>query len=123
MGGGGLQAVAISACGNFGIVGSSSGVIETFNLQSGLRRRKFVGHTKAVTGLVIDNVNRHLVSGSLDGTLRVWGFDSGRLSKTLDVGSGVTKVIMHAESELVAFAADDFRFVSCPSLSFFFLLC
>lgn len=54
-----------------------------YNLQSGLRRQRFPpvaskgnksvasGHTKAVTGLAIDSLNRNVVSCGLDGKLKV----------------------------------------------------
>jgi len=77
-------------------------------MQSGIRRKSFKGHTKAIAGLVIDNVNRHLVSASLDGTVRVWSFETTATQQVVNVGSAVTRLIMHAENELVAFASDDF---------------
>ncbi|KAJ1780563.1 rRNA-processing protein utp21, partial [Coemansia sp. RSA 2167] len=69
-----VRAVAISACGNFGFLGLASGVIEMANMQSGLSRRTFVGHTKAVTGVHTDACNLRVYSTSLDGTLRIWDF-------------------------------------------------
>lgn len=59
-----------------------------YNLQSGLRKKRFPplpsskanksasavassGHTKAVTGLAIDSLNRNVVSCGLDGKLKV----------------------------------------------------
>ena len=76
----------MSHCGTFAAVGSAGGIIDIYNLQSGLRRQRFPpspssknkfgkvavsGHTKAVTGLAIDNLNRNVVSCGLDGKLKV----------------------------------------------------
>lgn len=67
-------------------MGSAGGVVDIYNLQSGQRRQRFPpspssknkfgkiavsGHTKAVTGLAIDNLNRNVVSCGLDGKLKV----------------------------------------------------
>lgn len=67
-------------------MGSAGGIIDIYNLQSGQRRQRFPpspssknklgkvavsGHTKAVTGLAIDNLNRNVVSCGLDGKLKV----------------------------------------------------
>ncbi len=46
----------VSHCGNFALVGSSSGGIGVYNLQLGLLRRKYMLHKKAVTGLAIDGM-------------------------------------------------------------------
>lgn len=78
--------MAISNCGTFAALGSAGGLIDIFNLQSGQRRQQFPpspsskhksrkvavsGHTKAVTGLAIDILNRNVVSCGLDGKLKV----------------------------------------------------
>lgn len=78
--------MAISNCGTFAAVGSAGGIIDVYNLQSGQRRQRFPpsssknnkfgkvsasGHTKAITGLAIDNLNRNVVSCGLDGKLKV----------------------------------------------------
>jgi U3 small nucleolar RNA-associated protein 21 len=88
------KAVAISSCGNFGFVGSASGSVDMFNMQSGLYRKSFggesgmlfaniskmvyilltvptIGHKKAITGVVGDNLNRYLITASVDRTIKV----------------------------------------------------
>ena len=69
-----------------------------------------MGHTKAVTGVAVDSTNRHLVSVSLDGTLRVWTFASTLQTEadvTLTLGSPCTRLELHRDSGLCAVAADD----------------
>jgi hypothetical protein len=83
------QAVTVTACGNFGLAGSSTGHIKLWNMQSGQERktfylggappaktkankaRKAVSPGKAVTGLATDGMNRTLVASTLDGALHV----------------------------------------------------
>lgn len=89
----------MSQCGTFAVVGSAGGSVDMFNMQSGLHRQSFPSrlpksglaklrtgggsatqssfsaqeakHTKSVTGLMIDNLNRAVVSCGLDGKVKV----------------------------------------------------
>ncbi|KAL4870158.1 hypothetical protein BDV12DRAFT_62187 [Aspergillus spectabilis] len=124
-----VKSVAISQCGTFALVGSTGGSIGMFNMQSGQfrqrypsqkARNKFGGdltrqvdisteHTKAVTGLAIDGLNRTLVSCGLDGKVKFWNFQSGLLVKELDwyPMTAITGLRYNSVSELVAFSCDD----------------
>lgn len=80
----------MSPCGTFAVVGSAGGAIDMFNMQSGQHRQSFPPrapkprkakmpvvdysadkHTKAVTGLMVDNLNRTVISCGLDGKVKV----------------------------------------------------
>jgi U3 small nucleolar RNA-associated protein 21 len=80
----------MSHCGTFAVIGSAGGAIDMFNMQSGLHRQSFPPrlpksrnpkiqpvdhsvskHTKAVTGLMVDNLNRTVISCGLDGKVKV----------------------------------------------------
>lgn len=89
----------MSQCGTFALIGSAGGSIDMFNLQSGLRQQSFPSpslgghgrkvdskhrdsfpaalsagrgrHTKAVTGLMVDGLNRTVISCALDGKVKV----------------------------------------------------
>lgn len=68
--------MAISACGNFAIIGSASGWIDKYNIQSGQHRGSYCdnkesAHSQSVEGLAVDAVNRYLISAGLDGLLKV----------------------------------------------------
>ncbi len=85
------QAVSVSACGNYGLVGSSTGHIRMYNMQSGQQRKTFsldgvapdkkkklgkgaaraVNPGHSITGLASDSLNRILVASTLDGVLHV----------------------------------------------------
>lgn len=116
-----ITAVAISACGNYGLVGAQSGHIDKFNIQSGIHRGAFpdpklVGkreaastrHTAAVTGIAVDAVNCYTMSGSLDGTVKFWSFGDGALIKQIDLGTPITSMTIAKESSLLAVVTDDF---------------
>ena len=81
-----VKSVCITACGNFSLVGSSTGSIQMWNLQSGIRRKTFdvgpvpddvdwswkeKGRGRGISGLVSDSLNKWLVAGTVDGTLNV----------------------------------------------------
>ncbi|OQR88110.1 hypothetical protein ACHHYP_07540 [Achlya hypogyna] len=131
-------AVAISACGNFALVGSVGGAVFKYNLQSGERRGSFPTaatpkaaliraltlpgatyknapdlsladkHTGAVTGVVVDARNGLVISSSMDHTLKFWDFNSHALVATVDLGCPVTHLSLHKDNNLVVAAGDDF---------------
>ncbi|KAI9205039.1 Utp21 specific WD40 associated putative domain-containing protein [Polychytrium aggregatum] len=105
-----VKSVAISSCGNFGYVGSTKGLVDMYNLQSGLHRRTFggsQGHTRAVVGILTDNVNQVLITGSLDGTVKIWSVPKGHLIGTVQLETPVSLLTIHKESGLVAVSCDD----------------
>ena len=64
-----LQAssVIVTACGNFVLIGYSSGHVDVYNLQSGIHRGSFgdeLAHSGSVRGVVVDSLNQVLQSGS-----------------------------------------------------------
>ena len=75
----------MTACGNFGLAGSSTGLISMWNMQSGIKRKSFdvgpcppeaqrFGGTKkerCITGLATDPLNRTVMASTLDGTINV----------------------------------------------------
>ncbi|KAF9352917.1 hypothetical protein BGX26_009309 [Mortierella sp. AD094] len=103
------KTVTVSTCGNFGFVGSASGGIDMFNMQSGIFRKSFVedGHKKSITGLQSDRLNRTLISGSLDGLLKLWDIKSGKCEHTIEMPSPVTHLLLFLENNHLAVICDD----------------
>ncbi|ORY08146.1 Utp21-domain-containing protein [Basidiobolus meristosporus CBS 931.73] len=104
------KVAAISACGNFGFLGTITGRIEMFNMQSGLIRKTFAGadgHTKAVTGIATDALNRIVVTGALDGMIKIWDFTTATVLHTIDLEAPITSVVLHHDSDLVGVVCDD----------------
>lgn len=71
--------VYITHCGNFVILGYSSGHIDRFNIQSGAHRGTYgengqTAHLGGVRGVVADNLNQIVISGGSDQAVRVWLF-------------------------------------------------
>lgn len=66
-------------------------------------------HTGTVTGLMVDPLNRYIVSCGLDGIVKFWDFVAGRLLEELDWHHmcGITELRYNHSSELIAFSCDD----------------
>ncbi|KAG0349234.1 hypothetical protein BG004_000458 [Podila humilis] len=103
------KTVAVSVCGNFGFLGSAQGGVDMFNMQSGIFRRSFNedGHKKAITGLQSDRLNRILISGSLDGQLKLWDIKSGKCEHTMEMPAPITHLLLYTENNHLAVICDD----------------
>lgn len=66
-------------------------------------------HTKAVTGIIVDSMNKTIVSCSLDGKIKFWDFLTGSLLEQIDWApmTAPTGCRYHAASNLLAFSCDD----------------
>lgn len=75
-----LQACAISACGNFAILGTHGGWIERFNLQSGISRGSYNDISESrqyaqdgeVVGIACDATNSSMISAGYNGDIKVY---------------------------------------------------
>ena len=104
-----IKSVQISACGNFGFIGTHSGLIEKYNMQSGLLRGATKAHISEVSCMVSDNVNLNFISGSLDGTVNIWDFNQFVLLKTIDLKSPITNMCIHQEAGIIAVVTDNLK--------------
>ncbi|KAK3255010.1 hypothetical protein CYMTET_35800 [Cymbomonas tetramitiformis] len=132
-----ITSVAMSSCGNFGLVGTAAGSVHRFNMQSGLHRGGFsrtsaaatptpaprnrlpgqigwkeeellgTAHDGAVTGIACNSCNRFLVTVGFDGAMRIWDFKTRAETGSLQVGAPVTHLTMHTGSCLAATSSDD----------------
>uniref|UniRef100_A0A8R1TR68 Small-subunit processome Utp21 domain-containing protein n=1 Tax=Onchocerca volvulus TaxID=6282 RepID=A0A8R1TR68_ONCVO len=103
------SAICISSCGNFGLVGYTTGHIDCFNLQSGHHRKTFFcskkdekAHQSTVWGLALDMFNRQLISAEHDGLIRFWDFRNTKLVAEMKVPSPVLRFCMSDNSSLLA---------------------
>ncbi|CDO73537.1 hypothetical protein BN946_scf185014.g7, partial [Trametes cinnabarina] len=124
---GSVKAVCVTACGNFGIAASSTGVINMYNMQSGILRRTFVvgpcppnvpsrfrptangkkKEERCITGLASDALDRVLVASTLDGTINFFDFHTAALEHTLVLPSAAVSITLHRDSGLLAVICDD----------------
>lgn len=140
-----VASVAMSQCGTFALVGSASGGIDMYNLQSGIHRQRFPArisskqakmlevqqeeeddlygalgntnkkfakgqgkHAKAVTGIVVDSLNRTIISCGADGKIKFWDFATGLLLYELSwFPVTIHKMQYHRASDLIALSCTD----------------
>ncbi|KAL1547459.1 U3 small nucleolar RNA-associated protein 21 isoform X1 [Salvia divinorum] len=110
-----VKACAISACGNFAVVGTAAGWVERFNLQSGISRGSYVdtsegkscAHNGEVAGVSCDSTNTVMISAGLNGDIKVWNFKGRELISRWEIGSPVVKIVYHRYNGLLATVTDD----------------
>ncbi|XP_052776879.1 WD repeat-containing protein 36-like [Mya arenaria] len=106
------QCVEITSCGNFGLIGYSSGHVDVYNLQSGLQRGSYGedrAHSSSVQGVVVDGLNQVTLTSGRDGDLKFWSFKQKKLLETVKLESPVSSILLHRESAMLAVARDDFH--------------
>lgn len=66
-------------------------------------------HTKAVTGIVVDSLNKTVISSGADGKVKFWGFSTGLLLHEIDwyPMTSITGMQYHRASDLIALSCDD----------------
>lgn len=66
-------------------------------------------HTREVTGIMVDSLNRTVISCGLDGKIKFWDFASGMLRYEIDwyPMTAITASRFHQSSDLVALSCDD----------------
>jgi WD40 repeat protein len=65
------------------------------------------GHTAAVTALDSITPGNQLLSGSTDGTVRIWNLDNGQPVRQMSQGGPVTSVAARADGKSLASAGED----------------
>ncbi|TGZ71510.1 hypothetical protein CRM22_002595 [Opisthorchis felineus] len=96
--------VFITNCGNYALLGYSSGDVFKFNLQSGLERGSYgepTAHTSAVVGISVNNVNRQTVT--VGGTeVRFWSFHKHDLLASIDLSSSALFSRFNSDTDTLA---------------------
>ncbi|KAL8978091.1 MAG: hypothetical protein Q9205_006242, partial [Flavoplaca limonia] len=66
-------------------------------------------HRKAVTGLLVDPLNRKVISCGIEGKVKFWDFHSGVLQDEIDWSPmvAITAARYYRPSDLIAFSCDD----------------
>lgn len=100
----------MTVCGNFVIIGYSSGHVDKYNIQSGIFRGNFgnpVAHEGGVSGLVTDGLNQFVVSGGEDKELKWWRMKDCQFIKSLTLNESISKMFLHKGSGLLGVALED----------------
>lgn len=105
--------LCLSHCGNFVIIGYSSGHVDRFNIQSGLHRDSYgesVAHHTPVRGVIADALNSIVVTGGSDAYLKFWAFKckQTKFKTKLLLEESIAFLRGHRESSMVAIVLEDF---------------
>lgn len=108
-----ITAVAVSNCGNFGVLGFKNGNISKINLQSGLLQVQFKDQEKAhrtsIISLRVNHYNKILLSADEAHSLNFWDFFSGRLEYALqEFQTNICKIELSNYSALFLLVFEDF---------------
>jgi U3 small nucleolar RNA-associated protein 21 len=114
----------LTSCGNFCLIGYSSGHVDKYNIQSGIHRG-FYGekkaHLEAVRGVTVDSLNRMTITASDNGEVIFWHFKNKQFSlknlsisqkyNELKLDESISMINLHRDSGMLAIAQDDFTVV------------
>lgn len=89
------------------VSGADDKMIMVWNCVSGMRVAQMEGHSKSVTCVSLSFDTAKLVSGSMDGTAKIWELSSCIEISTLFVGSVVNSVEFSRDAENVLVASQD----------------
>uniref|UniRef100_A0ABK0L8C6 WD repeat domain 36 n=1 Tax=Rattus norvegicus TaxID=10116 RepID=A0ABK0L8C6_RAT len=104
-------AVDITSCGNFAIIGLSSGAVDVYNMQSGIHRGSFgdeKAHAGSVRGVAVDGLNQLAITAGSERLLKFWNFKSKVLVHSLSLDSPPNVMLLHRDSGILGLALDDF---------------
>lgn len=62
----------------------------------------------SVRSVAVDALSRYLVTGGADSKLAIWFVKSRKCARVINMGSSVSHIRLHEESNMVAVALDDF---------------
>lgn len=108
--------VNMTHCGNFVVIGYSSGDIERFNVQSGIHRASYgkPGHVNDVRGVWVDNLNQFVISGGVDCKLKFWHFKPKEAKEAfgeMKMHDSILFIRGHRESSMLCVVLEDFTVV------------
>ncbi|KAM4049607.1 WD repeat-containing protein 36 [Anomaloglossus baeobatrachus] len=104
-------AVEITSCGNFVVIGLSTGNVDVYNIQSAIHRGSYGkerAHDGAIRGVVVDGLNQMTITVASDKLIKFWKFKSKQLMHTIDLTISPTSTLLHRESGMFSVALDDF---------------
>lgn len=105
--------ICLTHCGNFVLVGYTTGHLDRFNIQSGIHRGSYGGiaHNGSVRGVAVDGLNKIIVTGGSDQHIRFWNF-KGTTDKAIQViRLNESVAFMRSgpgDSSLICVALDDY---------------
>jgi U3 small nucleolar RNA-associated protein 21 len=101
-------------CGNFVIIGYSSGDFERYNIQSGMHRATYgnPAHNSDVRGVWADNLNQVVISAGADSKLKFWNYKTNETDNKalgeIKMQDSILFIRGHRESSMLCVVLEDF---------------
>ncbi|NXC06464.1 WDR36 protein, partial [Orthonyx spaldingii] len=104
-------AVDITSCGNFAVIGMSTGQVDVYNMQSGIHRGRYgkeKAHEGAIRGVAVDGLNQLVITAGSEGLIKFWKFKTKDLVYSTELPSSPSGILLHRDSGILGIAFDDF---------------
>lgn len=104
--------LCVTRCGNFALIGYSSGHVDRFNIQSGIHRDSYgnpTAHSGPIRGVEVDSLNKVVVTGGGDLVIKFWHFKckGGAFFNKLPVDEPISFFRTATDGSLLAVALED----------------
>ena len=77
------NSVVFSSDGKHFLTGDPYGEIQLWDIETGMEKMAFLGHSEKITSMALSPNGKHIISGSDDMTLKIWDTVTGKDLKTL----------------------------------------
>ncbi|XP_053150733.1 WD repeat-containing protein 36 isoform X2 [Hemicordylus capensis] len=104
-------AVDITSCGNFAVIGLTTGHVDVYNMQSGIHRGRYgkeKAHEGSIRGVAVDGLNQFTITVGSEGLIKFWKFKTMELVHSTNLSSSPSKILLHRDSGILGIATDDF---------------
>ncbi|EGG13573.1 WD40 repeat-containing protein [Cavenderia fasciculata] len=102
-----ISALGMSACGNSAYVGTTTGDLECYNVQSGTKRASVrIEPAGSVNGIVVDATGRYVVTCASNKHINIWSSTLKPIASFV-LESPQTMLVQHLESGMFACAGED----------------
>ncbi|KAJ6669733.1 hypothetical protein lerEdw1_000282 [Lerista edwardsae] len=104
-------AVDITSCGNFAVIGLTTGHVDIYNMQSGIHRGRYgkeKAHGGSIRGVAVDGLNQFTITAGSEGSIKFWKFKTRELVHSSILSISPSKMLLHRDSGILGIATDDF---------------
>lgn len=104
-------AVDITSCGNFAVIGLTTGHVDIYNMQSGTHRGRYgkeKAHEGSIRGVAVDGLNQFTITAGSEGLVKFWKFKTRELVHSTNLSVSPSKMLLHRDSGILGIATDDF---------------
>jgi len=111
-----VSSVEVTLCGNYSLIGYSSGHVDVYNMQSGLHKGEIksatkAAHSSAVVGIGVDSMNQTVVTLGTDKMVKFWSFKLRSLMSSVKLDWVPVAGKMHRQSSMMAVVLQNFSLV------------